>query len=142
MSEMAQGRTTCTPSPRGINRTGRIQRGMCARSDGRLSGASDVLIACFRLVLMAEETNIVFAKDDAIIVEEALASVAEKLAAGGFVRFERAGEVVMVNAAAVRYLRTPRRSSPYTRPSHPLRSLIFQEDIRQIGCAHSTAPRR
>ncbi len=58
---------------------------------------------------MADETTITFAKDDAIIVEEALASVAEKLAAGGFVRFERAGEVVMVNAAAVRYLRTPRR---------------------------------
>jgi hypothetical protein len=58
---------------------------------------------------MADETSITFAKDDAIIVEESLASVAAKLAAGGFVRFERAGEVVIVNAAAVRYLRTLRR---------------------------------
>ena len=59
---------------------------------------------------MAEETTITFAKDDAIIVEESLASVAEKLAKGGYVRFERAGEVVMVNAAAVRYLRTVRQA--------------------------------
>ncbi|MEO8632050.1 MAG: hypothetical protein ABI466_01735 [Chloroflexota bacterium] len=59
---------------------------------------------------MAEETTIIFAKDDQIIVEEALASVAEKLAAGGFVRFERGGEVVMVNAAHVRYLRTLRQA--------------------------------
>ncbi|TMC04072.1 MAG: hypothetical protein E6J35_06155 [Chloroflexi bacterium] len=59
---------------------------------------------------MAEETSIFFAKDDIIIVEETLASVAEKLAAGGFVRFERAGEAVMVNAAAVRYLRTLRQA--------------------------------
>ena len=59
---------------------------------------------------MAEETSIIFAKDDAIIVEESLASVAEKLQAGGFVRFERGGEVVMVNAEAVRYLRTPRQA--------------------------------
>ena len=58
---------------------------------------------------MAEETSIIFAKDDAIIVEEPLASVAQKLASGGFVRFERAGEAVMVNSAAVRYLRTLRR---------------------------------
>lgn len=58
---------------------------------------------------MAEETTIIFAKDDAVIVEEPLASVSEKLAAGGFVRFERGGEAVMVNAAAVRYLRTVRR---------------------------------
>ena len=58
---------------------------------------------------MAEETNIIFAKDDSIIVEEPLASVAEKLAAGGLVKFERAGEVVMVNSAVVRYLRTVRQ---------------------------------
>lgn len=58
---------------------------------------------------MADETTIVFAKDDAIIVEEPLASVAAKLAAGGYVKFERGGEVVMVNAAAVRYLRTLRQ---------------------------------
>ena len=58
---------------------------------------------------MAEETSIVFAKDDAVIVEEPLQSVTEKLKAGGFVRFERGGEPVMVNAAAVRYLRTVRR---------------------------------
>ena len=59
---------------------------------------------------MAEETNIIFAKDDTIIVEEALASVAEKLSKGGFVRFERGGEVVMVNSALVRYLRTLRQA--------------------------------
>ena len=59
---------------------------------------------------MAEETSIIFAKDDTIIVEEPLAAVAAKLAAGGYVRFERAGEVVMVNAAAVRYLRTLRQA--------------------------------
>ena len=59
---------------------------------------------------MAEETTIVFAKDDAVIVEEPLASVAQKLAAGGFVRFERAGEAVVVNSAAVRYLRTVRQA--------------------------------
>ncbi len=59
---------------------------------------------------MADETVITFAKDDTIIVEEALASVAAKLAAGGFVRFERAGETVLVNAAAVRYVRTMRRT--------------------------------
>ena len=59
---------------------------------------------------MAYETTITFAKDDMIIVEEPLASVAEKLAKGGYVRFERAGEVVLVNAAAVRYLRTVRQT--------------------------------
>jgi len=59
---------------------------------------------------MAEETTIIFAKDDTIIVEEPLASVAEKLSKGGYVKFERAGEVVMVNAAAVRYLRTLRQA--------------------------------
>lgn len=59
---------------------------------------------------MADETTIVFARDDAIIVEEPLASVAAKLAAGGYVKFERAGEIVMVNAAAVRYLRTLRQA--------------------------------
>lgn len=59
---------------------------------------------------MAEETSITFAKDDAVIVDESLASVAEKLAAGGWVKFERGGEIVMVNAAAVRYLRTPRQA--------------------------------
>ncbi len=59
---------------------------------------------------MADETTIVFAKDDAIIVEEPLASVAAKLAAGGYVKFDRAGEIVMVNAAAVRYLRTLRQA--------------------------------
>ena len=59
---------------------------------------------------MEEETNIVFAKDDMIIVEEALTNVAAKLAAGGFVKFERGGEIVMVNSAAVRYLRTLRQA--------------------------------
>jgi len=59
---------------------------------------------------VADETTITFAKDDSIIVEEALASVAEKLAAGGYVRFERGGEVVMVNPALVRYLRAVKRA--------------------------------
>ena len=59
---------------------------------------------------MAEETTITFAKDDTIIVEEPMASVAAKLAAGGYVRFERAGEAVTVNTAMVRYLRTLRRA--------------------------------
>lgn len=59
---------------------------------------------------MADETTITFAKDDTIIVEEAMATVAAKLAAGGFVRFERSGEPVMVNAAAVRYLRAVRKA--------------------------------
>jgi hypothetical protein len=59
---------------------------------------------------VAEETSIIFAKDDAIIVEEPLTMVAEKLSKGGYVRFERAGEAVMVNAAAVRYLRTLRQA--------------------------------
>ena len=59
---------------------------------------------------MADETSIIFAKDDSIVVDEPLASVAAKLAAGGFVRFERAGEAVMVNADAVRYLRTLRQA--------------------------------
>ena len=59
---------------------------------------------------MAEETTIIFAKDDTIIVEEELLSVAAKLAAGGFVRFDRGNEAVMVNAANVRYLRSVRRS--------------------------------
>ena len=59
---------------------------------------------------MAEETSIIFAKDDTIIVEEPLAAVAEKLSKGGYVRFERGGEAVMVNAAAVRYLRTLRQA--------------------------------
>ena len=59
---------------------------------------------------MADETTITFARDDTIIVEEAMTAVASKLAEGGFVRFERAGEIVMVNAAAVRYLRSVRRS--------------------------------
>jgi hypothetical protein len=58
---------------------------------------------------MADETTIVFAKDDSIIVEEPLASVAAKLAHGGYVKFERGGEIVMVNSAAVRYLRTLRQ---------------------------------
>ena len=58
---------------------------------------------------MAEETTITFAKDDTIIVEEELLSVAAKLAAGGFVRFDRGNEAVMVNAANVRYLRSVRR---------------------------------
>lgn len=59
---------------------------------------------------MADETIITFAKDDTIIVEEAVSSVAAKLAAGGFVRFERTGEAVLVNAAAVRYVRAVRRA--------------------------------
>lgn len=59
---------------------------------------------------MAEETSIIFAKDDTIIVEEPLTSVAERLSKGGYVRFERAGEPVMVNAAAVRYLRVLRQA--------------------------------
>jgi hypothetical protein len=60
--------------------------------------------------MATDETTVTFAKDDTIIVEEALASVAAKLAAGGFVRFERGNEIVMVNAAQVRYLRAVRRS--------------------------------
>ena len=59
---------------------------------------------------MADETTITFAKDDTIIVEEELLSVASKLAAGGFVRFDRGNEAVMVNSANVRYLRSVRRS--------------------------------
>jgi hypothetical protein len=59
---------------------------------------------------VADETTITFAKDDSIIVAEALADVATKLATGGFVRFERGGEVVMVNAALVRYLRSVKRA--------------------------------
>lgn len=59
---------------------------------------------------MADETSIIFAKDDSIVVDEPLASVTAKLAAGGFVRFERGAEVVIVNAAAVRYLRTLRQA--------------------------------
>ena len=59
---------------------------------------------------MAEETSIIFAKDDSIVVDEPLVSVAEKLSKGGYIRFERAGEAVMVNAAAVRYLRTLRQA--------------------------------
>jgi hypothetical protein len=59
---------------------------------------------------VAEETSITFAKDDALTVDEPLASVAAKLAAGGYVRFERGGDAVVVNAAAVRYLRTVRRT--------------------------------
>jgi hypothetical protein len=59
---------------------------------------------------MADETSIIFAKDDTITVDEPLASVAEKLAKGGYVRFERGGDVVMVNAAVVRYLRTVRQA--------------------------------
>jgi hypothetical protein len=59
---------------------------------------------------VADETTIIFAKDDTIIVEEALASVVAKLAGGGFVRFERGGEIVVVNAALVRYLRSVKRA--------------------------------
>ncbi|HEV8228829.1 MAG TPA: hypothetical protein VGQ86_02635 [Candidatus Limnocylindria bacterium] len=60
---------------------------------------------------MAEETVITFAKDDSIIVEEAITSVAAKLAAGGLARFERQGEAVFVNAVAVRYVRSVKRES-------------------------------
>lgn len=59
---------------------------------------------------MADETTITFAKDDSIIVEESITSVAARLGAGGFVRFERGGEAVVVNASAVRYVRAVRRS--------------------------------
>ena len=55
---------------------------------------------------MAEETVITFAKDDTIIVEEPVATVASKLAAGGWVRFERGVEPVFVQTGLVRYIRT------------------------------------
>jgi len=59
---------------------------------------------------MAEETAITFAKDDTIIVEEAAATVAAKLASGGWVRFERNTEAVHVQAGMVRYIRSVKRA--------------------------------
>ena len=59
---------------------------------------------------MAEETVITFAKDDTIIVEEAVATVASKLQAGGWVRFERNLEQVYVQASLVRYIRSVRKA--------------------------------
>lgn len=60
---------------------------------------------------MADETVITFAKDDTIIVEEAVASVASKLGAGGWVSFERNNEIVYVQTAAIRYLRAVRQGA-------------------------------
>ena len=59
---------------------------------------------------MAEETVITFAKDDTIIVEEAIASVGQKMQGGGWVRFERNQEAVWVQVAQVRYIRAARRA--------------------------------
>ena len=60
---------------------------------------------------MAEETVITFAKDDTIIVEEGVATVASKLGAGGWVSFERNNEIVYVQTTAIRYIRAVRLSS-------------------------------
>ena len=60
---------------------------------------------------MADETIITFAKDDTIIVEEAVATVASKLGAGGWVNFERNNEIVYVQTAAVRYIRAVRQGA-------------------------------
>ncbi|HET7701196.1 MAG TPA: hypothetical protein VFM06_10065 [Candidatus Limnocylindria bacterium] len=59
---------------------------------------------------MAEETVITFAKDDTIIVEEAAATVAARLQAGGWVRFERNTEAVHVQAGQVRYIRAVKKA--------------------------------
>ncbi|HUQ42153.1 MAG TPA: hypothetical protein VM052_06610 [Candidatus Limnocylindrales bacterium] len=59
---------------------------------------------------MADETVITFAKDDTIIVEAAVATVATQLEAGGWVRFERNTEVVHVQASQVRYIRAVKMS--------------------------------
>jgi len=59
---------------------------------------------------MAEETLITFAKDDTIIVEEPVATVASKLAAGGWVRFERGIEPVYVQTGLVRYIRAVKKA--------------------------------
>lgn len=59
---------------------------------------------------MADETVITFAKDDTIIVEEALASVSQKMQAGGWARFERNQEAVLVQIAQVRYIRAVKKA--------------------------------
>jgi hypothetical protein len=58
---------------------------------------------------MADETVITFAKDDTVIVEEAVSAVAAKLEAGGWVQFERNTEQVYVQASLVRYIRSVKR---------------------------------
>ncbi len=60
---------------------------------------------------MADETVITFAKDDTIIVEEAAATVASKLGAGGWVSFERNNEIVYVQTANIRYIRAVRQGA-------------------------------
>ena len=59
---------------------------------------------------MADETVITFAKDDAIIVEEPVTTVASKLEAGGWVRFERGIEPVFVQTSLVRYIRSVKKA--------------------------------
>ena len=59
---------------------------------------------------MADETVITFAKDDTIIVDGDVASVAAKLQAGDWVRFERSTETVHVAAGMVRYVRAVKRA--------------------------------
>lgn len=59
---------------------------------------------------MADETVITFAKDDTIIVEEAVATVASHLQTGGWVKFERNTEVVYVQSGMVRYIRAVRKA--------------------------------
>lgn len=59
---------------------------------------------------MADETLITFAKDDSIVVEEAIATVALRLQAGGWVQFERNTEAVYVQSGLVRYIRAVRKA--------------------------------
>ena len=59
---------------------------------------------------MADETVITFAKDDAIIVDGAVATVMSNLQAGGWVRFERNAEEVHVQAGMVRYIRAVKKA--------------------------------
>ncbi len=59
---------------------------------------------------MADDTVISFAKDDTIIVEGAVATVASRLQAGGWVQFERNTEVVYVQAGMVRYIRAVKKA--------------------------------
>jgi len=59
---------------------------------------------------MPDETVITFAKDDTIIVDGDVASVAAKLQVGGWVRLERGAEAVHVAAGMVRYVRAVKRA--------------------------------
>ncbi len=59
---------------------------------------------------MADETVITFAKDDTIIVEEAVATVASRLQTGGWAQFERNTEAVYVQSGLVRYIRAVRKA--------------------------------